>query len=257
MTRPYPAEALPEERLRDLRLFASDIDDTLTERGKIPAEVVDALGRLRAGGVAVWLVTGRCAAWGQALSRYLPVDGVIAENGGVACRDEHVRIFADTSLIGPRRERLHAVFEKIRRRVPQVVETEDNLGRLTDWAFERPVLSAEELARASAVAAEDGFRCIASSIHVHLFAGEHDKATTLGAIADELGLANREQALTLGDSANDEPLFDPAWFPLSAGVANVADYLPRLTHKPLYILPRAHAEGALWLLRKILVCRGL
>ncbi len=257
MPRPFPAEALPEKRLLELRLLASDVDDTLTEGGKIPAEIIAAFARLRAAGLAVWLVTGRCAAWGQALSRYLPVDGVVAENGGVICRGEDIRVLADLEFIGRRRERLEEAFQAIRRRLPRAVMSGDNIGRLTDWAFDRAQLSPDEVAQAAAIAAEAGLHCIASSIHGHLFAGDHDKASALGVVCAEIGVADRERALTLGDSANDEPLFDAARFPLSAAVANVAEHLPRLTHKPLYILPRPRAEGALWLLRRILVSRGL
>ena len=36
-----------------------------------------------------------------------------------------------------------------------------------------------------------------------------------------------------GDSANDEPMFEQ--FKFSVGVANVADFLPSMTHHPTYI----------------------
>ena len=86
--RPMPADAIPEQRLEQVRLLASDIDDTLTENGKLTPEVLDCIERLRVAGVKVWLVTGRCAAWGQALSAYLNVDGVI---GRASCRERVFR----------------------------------------------------------------------------------------------------------------------------------------------------------------------
>jgi HAD superfamily hydrolase (TIGR01484 family) len=255
--RPYPAETIPEPRLLALRLLASDVDDTLTRDGKMAPAILDAVERLRGAGLLIWLVTGRCAAWGQALAHYLPVDGVIAENGGVICRGEHLRLVADREALGAHRERLAAVYEQIRRRIPAAVETEDNVGRLTDWTFARPPLSDADLALAAQIAREAGLRLITSSIHAHLLAGAHDKASTLGLLCDELGVTNREQVLTLGDSLNDEPLFDEARFPFSAAVANVARYLDRLQHKPLFVIPHAQTDGALWLLRRLLVSRGL
>ena len=253
--RPFPASDLSEARLRALRLLASDVDDTLSTDGRIPSEILAAFERLRRGGLLIWLVTGRCASWGQALSRYLPVDGVVAENGGVICRGELLTPLADLSLIGGERSRLKEAYEAIRRQVPRVRQTDDNLGRLTDWAIDRAGLSDDEVSRVADLAAGQGLKMIASSIHLHLYAGEHTKATAVGRVCDELGLRDRQEVLTLGDSTNDEPLFDPAQFLLSAGVANVERFLPRLTHKPLFILPLSHSAGALWLLNRILVCR--
>ena len=254
--RPLPADSIPEHRLRELRLLASDVDDTLTLAGKLPTDIVDALARLRRSGVAVWLVTGRCAAWGQALANYLDVDGVIAENGGVLCRRDELEVLADLALVGPRREKLAATFEIIRRGIPAATEAKDNLGRLTDWAFQRPPLSNADMTLAGEIAREHGLRVIASSIHVHLFAGAHDKATGLATVCDRAGIVDRETVLTLGDSPNDEALFNPAAFPFSVGVANIAPALDAMDHKPLFILPEARADGALWLFRRILVTRG-
>ncbi len=254
--RPLPAESIPEHRLRELRLIASDVDDTLTQAGKLRAEMLDTIARLREAGVAVWLVTGRCASWGQALSRYLEVDGVIVENGGAICQDERIEVLADRSLIGPRRDRLAAVYEAIMRRIPAARETEDNIGRITDFTFARPPLSPEEVALATDLAAEQGVRVVTSSIHVHLCAGSHDKGTALAVVCERTGIADRETVLTLGDSPNDAPLFDPTRFPFSVGVANVAQALNSLPAKPLFVIPLAQAEGALWLFRRILVSRG-
>jgi len=109
---------------------------------------------------------------------------------------------------------------------------------------------------ATSIAAEHGLRAVASSIHVHLLAGVHDKASGLGWVCEQAGITDRERVMTLGDSANDEPLFDPAWFPFSVGVANVADSLDALTHRPLFILPAVRSAGTQWLLRRLLVCKG-
>jgi HAD superfamily hydrolase (TIGR01484 family) len=254
--RPQPADTIPEPYLQRLQLLASDIDDTLSTDGKVPPEMLDALLRVRASGVVVWLVTGRCAAWGQALSHYFDFDGVIAENGGVICHGEKVRVLADTDLIGPGRAKLAAAFAETVRSVPQAEVTGDNIGRLTDWTFDRALLTDEQVAHCRAIAGEYGLNCVASSIHVHFSAGEHSKATALATVCAEAGIDDRERVLTLGDSANDEPLFDSTQFPFSVGVANVADSLHLLTHRPRFILPEARSDGALWLARRILVSRG-
>nr|HPM78705.1 HAD hydrolase family protein [bacterium] len=116
--RPLPADTIPEQRLEQVRLLASDIDDTLTEHGKLTSEVLDCLQRMRTAGVKVWLVTGRCAAWGQALSAYLNIDGAIAENGGVLFTGETPRLLADAAELGENRSRLRDFYRRVRERVP-------------------------------------------------------------------------------------------------------------------------------------------
>lgn len=253
--RPKPFAELADVELAELRLLASDIDDTLTREGKILPEIVTVLAKLHESGLLIWLVTGRCAAWGQALAYYLDVDGVIAENGGVIIRREHTEVVADRSLVGVNRERLADLFIEIRRRLPAARETDDNIGRLTDWAFDAAPLSREQIEAAAAMAAAAGFRCLASSIHVHLFAGNHDKAATLARVCEEAEVVDRVQVLTMGDSANDESLFDASRFPLSVAVSNVEAYLDRLAHRPAFLLPEPGADGALICLRRLLTAR--
>jgi hydroxymethylpyrimidine pyrophosphatase-like HAD family hydrolase len=51
--------------------------------------------------------------------------------------------------------------------------------------------------------------------------------------------------VTLGDSPNDESLFNRALFPYSVGVANVKDYWSHLAHHPAYVTQSAEVEGFL------------
>jgi hydroxymethylpyrimidine pyrophosphatase-like HAD family hydrolase len=49
--------------------------------------------------------------------------------------------------------------------------------------------------------------------------------------------------VTVGDSPNDESLFDGDRFPLSVGVANIQHYLQQLQHQPRYITQASEVEG--------------
>ncbi len=49
--------------------------------------------------------------------------------------------------------------------------------------------------------------------------------------------------LTIGDSPNDESMFNQEEFPLSVGVANVRQYCDRLKYLPAYITHRYEGEG--------------
>src|SRR5205814_1810378 len=69
--------------LSQVQAVFTDVDGTLTTEGRIRASTLAALERLGEAGVRVVLVTGRPAGWGECWARNLPVEGVIAENGGL------------------------------------------------------------------------------------------------------------------------------------------------------------------------------
>ena len=67
-----------------LRWVLCDIDDTITEKGKLPAASYDALWRIHDAGIHVIPVTGRPAGWCDLIVREWPVDAVVGENGAFA-----------------------------------------------------------------------------------------------------------------------------------------------------------------------------
>jgi hypothetical protein len=66
---------------RQIRVVLSDIDDTLTENGRLPARAYAAPERLKCAGFIVAPITGRPAGWCDPIARQWPVDGVVGENG--------------------------------------------------------------------------------------------------------------------------------------------------------------------------------
>ncbi len=74
---------LTADKLKDIRLIATDVDGTLTRHDKFTPELLHAIDLINAKGVKLLLVTGRSAGWVSALNNYLPVAGAIAENGGL------------------------------------------------------------------------------------------------------------------------------------------------------------------------------
>ncbi len=70
-------------RPHNFTLIATDMDGTLTQRGKFTPALLQALDDLAAIGTKVLIVTGRSAGWVSGLVSYLPVAGAIAENGGL------------------------------------------------------------------------------------------------------------------------------------------------------------------------------
>jgi len=91
---------------------------------------------------------------------------------------------------------------------------------------------------------EMGAQAKVSSIHVNGWIGDYDKLSMTRILFQEVFhevLDNiKEQALFVGDSPNDSPMFD--YFPNSVGVSNVKDFLGHFTAEPIWITEK---EGGL------------
>ena len=72
-----------------------------------------------------------------------------------------------------------------------------------------------------------------SSIHINVWAGQYDKATTALKWLEDKTTFGVEDCVFVGDSANMDTSF--AAFPHSVGVANAARHLPEMEHHPRYI----------------------
>src|SRR6266568_1650615 len=76
----------PKTAFANVRFVLTDMDDTLTYQGRLSARAYTALERLQSAGVKVVPVTAAPAGWCDQMARMWPVDGVIAENGGLHLR---------------------------------------------------------------------------------------------------------------------------------------------------------------------------
>lgn len=244
-----PQVLTPELSCRNLsqiRLVATDMDGTLTTEGEFAPGLLLAFEQLRLHGIQVMIVTGRSAGWVSGLVNYLPVVGAIAENGGlyIGKRDLEPVILPDIPRLSHHRDRLSALFEFLKERYPHLQPSVDNPYRLTDWTFDIGGLGAADIADLQATCAQQQMGFTYSNVQCHLKIEQQDKATGLTKVLQQaFPQITASQVVTVGDSPNDESLFDPAQFPLSVGVANVADYLPALAHLPRYLTRAEAGEG--------------
>ena len=58
-----PLTDFPQNDLRKIRFVLTDIDDTLTENGRLPAASYLAMEKLQQAGLKVIPITGRSAGW--------------------------------------------------------------------------------------------------------------------------------------------------------------------------------------------------
>jgi len=245
------------ECLQAIQFIATDMDGTLTNQGKFTPKLIQTLAELAQADMQVLIVTGRSAGWVSGLVHYLPVVGAIAENGGVFLEsDRAAQWLVSLPDITHHRQQLAQMFADLQTEFPGLQESTDNPYRLTDWTFDVQGLAPSEIERISQRCAEQGWSITYSTVQVHIKLPQQTKAAgLLTVLAQSFPELTSHQVLTVGDSPNDESLFDPAQFPVSVGVANVQEYGDRLAHLPTYITAAAEGAGFCELARLLLQCR--
>jgi HAD superfamily hydrolase (TIGR01484 family) len=266
---PAPVRDLPGERCRALATLVSDIDDTVTTGGLLPASTFQALWALAEAGVRTVMVTGRPAGWCDHIARMWPVAGVIGENGAlIYAYDRPARRMRRTYLLGEEerreaRRKLERIRERVLSEVPGCAIANDQPFRLADLAvdFREDVgpLSQAEVREICRIMESEGATYKVSSIHVNCWYGAFDKITGLRHLLADGGqdlddARVRETLIFTGDSPNDEPLFRA--LETTIGVANILPFLPELRYPPAYITEREAAAGFAEAVQIILAKRG-
>ncbi len=240
-------------------LFA-DIDGTMTTKGKLPADVYEALWKLHERGIKVIPVTGRPAGWCEMIVRLWPIHAVIGENGAFYFQYEEAaakkakggmkRVFAQSAADRKSgRSGLQKILKRIRTEVPEARLSSDQFCRISDLAIDFcediPRLSDTKIARIKKIFEEEGAIAKISSIHVNGWFGDFDKLSMCRMyVANELGWSAAElqqKSAFIGDSPNDEPMF--AFYNNSIAVANIADFWNQLKHKPRYVCEKEEGFG--------------
>ncbi|MCZ2104002.1 MAG: HAD-IIB family hydrolase [Burkholderiales bacterium] len=252
----------------------TDIDDTLTTGGAITPEALAALGELKAAGLHLIPITGRPVGWSAPLAARWPVDAIVAENGACALlprassqnspqrlRDERgqlLKIYQQSDATRARQyARMQQVLAEIEARVPGAHRARDSVGRECDIAIDHSEFTQLPQSAIDAcvqIMRTAGMNATVSSIHINGWFGDHDKLQGARWIVRELlGReldAELDRWVYVGDSTNDERMFEH--FPHSVGVANIARFLPRLSHPPRYVTQHERGAGFAELARKIL-----
>lgn len=268
MTAPRPIAEWPAAARSNVLGVFSDIDDTLTTGGRIPAAVFDAIERLRAAGLLVVPVTGRPAGWCDLIARTWPVDAVVGENGALAFRYDRtttqmIRLYADSAAErAVKMQRLEAVRDAILAQVPGARVSADQSYRETDLAIDIaedvPRLDETAIERIVAVFEEHGATARVSSIHVNGWFGDYSKLSmTRRMMREFFGLdldAAKSAYAFIGDSPNDAPMFD--YFPAAVGVANLRDLAHRCPSLPKWITEAPQSKGFIELAEAILAAKA-
>jgi HAD superfamily hydrolase (TIGR01484 family) len=231
--------------LSDIRLIASDVDGTLTHNVKFSSDFISTLLDLQSAEIKVLLVTGRSAGWVSALVNYLPVDGAIAENGGLFLHPNGQQdLLSSIPNISRHRILLENTFHHIKQKFPDLHPSTDNQFRITDWTFDVDDLLADDLQAISTQCDLMGWSFTYSNVQCHIKPPHQDKATgLLSVLSNHFPEFDSRQVLTVGDSPNDEAMFNPTKFTVSVGVANVRHYQDKMLHLPKYVTHASEFAG--------------
>ncbi len=250
-----PIKQLPSAVKKRIRYVLSDIDDTLTVGGRLPAVVFFAMERLQEAKICMIPITGRPAGWCDHIARMWPVDGLVGENGAFYFsydnrqRKMRRRYFKSEAQRNADRQKLEKLKLEILKRIPGCRVSADQAYREADLAIDYcediPPLTMKDVEDIVRLFENTGARAKISSIHVNGWFGDYDKLTMTQILFEEIFKDNldavKEEVIFIGDSPNDVPMFE--FFPHSVGVANILQFGKKITHKPAWVTQKEGGYG--------------
>ena len=250
-----PFEQFPATVKKNIGYVLTDIDDTLTNDGRLPAVAFTAMERLKKAGIKTIPITGRPAGWCDHIARMWPVAGLVGENGAFYFRyDDKLRKMqrryfkSDEQRIADRQQ-LEKLGDEILHKVPGCRLSVDQAYREADLAIDYcediERLPDHDIDKIVSLFERAGAQAKVSSIHVNGWFGDYDKLTMSGIMFEEV-FGHRleeikDQLIYTGDSPNDVPMF--AYFPNSVGVANVMRFEGKMNHYPSWITEKEGGYG--------------
>ena len=242
-----PINDFPLEQRSGITYLLTDIDDTITHNGRIPAGAFQAMENLDTAGIKVIPITGRPAGWCDHIARMWPVKGIVGENGAFYFFYDNQtkrmirRYFKTDQERLQDQQKLAAVKQRILDSIPGCVVSADQAYReadlAIDFAEDVPCLPQTDIDEIVRIFEQYGATAKVSSIHVNGWFGSYDKLSMTKLLFTELFKTDldaiKQNVIFVGDSPNDEPMFE--YFPNAVGVANVLEFQDRLSFKPAWI----------------------
>ena len=250
-----PFSQFPLSLKKNIRFILTDIDDTLTNNGRLPADVFVAMERLKEAGMRIIPITGRPAGWCDHIARMWPVDGLVGENGAFYFRyDDRLRkmqrrYFKSEGQRKTDRRKLEQIKQEVLKEIPGCQVASDQAYREADLAIDFcedvPPLPMKEVEKIVSCFENVAAKAKISSIHVNGWFGNYDKLTMTGIMFEEVFSHRledvKDRVIFIGDSPNDAPMF--SYFPNSVGVANVLHFKGMLDHSPACVTNKEGGYG--------------
>jgi len=242
-----PIHELDVSSLKTVAAVLTDMDETLTFRGRLSAATYKCLENLQEAGVKVIVNTAAPAGWCDQMARMWPVDGVIGENGGLFFRrnEEHgvLREFWHNDATAVSRK-LEDLSREVRRQYPELELADDQPFRQTSLAFKRVPDQGIQKEIIDAFQAL-GARGTANNLWLLAWFGEYDKLSMARRVLSKhfsLDIdKDRKRIAYAGDSENDGPMF--AFFEHTFGMSTVVEALDRLEAPPAWLTDGPGGSG--------------
>ena len=253
MNEGLPFKGFQADEAEQIKLFISDVDDTITTNGKLYPETLRSLWRLKRSGRMVVLLTGGSSGWADAYIRQWPVDAVIAESGAVLlCYGKDGKIkYSNNPEIDPDVLRKKASLMKA---TSGLTLSSDQYARMFDVAYDKSKLEPSEKNALLHLVRTMGGIAYESSIHINVAFGNYSKEQGVRYFMPKYYEYKPEEVLSkgiyLGDSLNDETMF--AYMPMSVGMHSVEDLRASFVHLPKYITDGYSGEGFSEVVRALL-----
>lgn len=250
-----PIAEFPIHDAAQITTVFTDIDDTLTTDGYLPAAAYAALEDLANAGIRVAAITGRPAGWCDMIARFWPLDGVVGENGAFYFtydrekRKMRREYFADETTRTANAQKLARIRTRVLNEIAGCAISADQAYREADLAVDFcedvSPLDDAAIARIKQIFEDEGAVAKTSSIHVNGWFGDYDKLSMSRRFTSEvLGFdmdAAKHNIVFCGDSPNDAPMF--GFFPNACGVANVLDFQHQMEATPRWITRQKGGAG--------------
>lgn len=225
-----------------VKYVISDVDDTITSDGLLLPQALDALYKLRESGIKTILVTGGSAGWADGYIRQWPVDAVIAESGAVLIYKNRGSITYMTNPLISEDKDFALKRARLLEETKDYVFSSDQYARIYDVAYEKKALSRDREEKLYSIIKSLDGTALVSSIHVNVLFSPISKKKGFDVFFPQLkDILDMEEELTevyenslaLGDSLNDEALFQSV--KLSVGNKRVLDSYNSFKYPPTYV----------------------
>ncbi len=259
---------IPDILCSNLEYLFTDIDDTITTEGMMPASTLSDIWKLSQTGIKVVLVTGRPAGWCDYFARMWPIAGIIGENGAFYYsynRDEKKmkRVYLQSEDERKKgQKKLNIIKKRVLEEVPGSGVSSDQAFRIADLAIDFcedvTPLGIDQVQKICSIAEEEGAVFKVSSIHINCWYGDYDKLICFDRLLKDFTGKSlheiEEKIIYIGDSPNDEPMFKELKY--SAAVNNIVNFLDSMEHYPVYKSDKDSGDGFKEIVDVILTKRG-
>ena len=245
--------SITTEECTKIKGIFCDIDDTITNKGKLLNIAYNSLWKAAKKGLKIVPVTGRPAGWVDHIARMWPVNAVVGENGAFYFWMEKGKLqkyfIQDRDTRYQNRKKLEIIKNEILKKVPGADTASDQNYRESDLAIDFcedvVPLASESIQKIVKIFHNHKANAKVSSIHVNGWFGNFDKVSTCSLLMknlwNESNKSDYENYIFCGDSPNDEPMFTK--FPYCVGVANIKPWLSTMKAHPKYYTQKAGGEG--------------